>query len=73
MEKRCGAVVTYWFISSHIRILHGDIMLITLLRVGAGGGAMHRRWPGNRMEPGGTEDHNNLYTAAFIWYTQTQM
>lgn len=32
---------------------------------------MHRRWPGNHVEPGGAEDHNNLYTAAFIRYTQT--
>lgn len=71
MEKRCGAVVTYWFICRHIRILHGDIILIPLLGVGAGGGAMHRRWPGNLGEPGWAEDHNNLYTAAFIWYTQT--
>lgn len=71
MEKRCGAVVTYWFICRHIRILHGDIILIPLLGVGAGRGAMHRRWSGKRVEPGGAEDHNNLYTAAFIWYTQT--
>lgn len=65
MEKHCGTVVTYWFICRHIRILHRDIILIPLLGVGAGGGAMHRRWSGNRVEPGGAKDHNNLLHCCF--------
>ena len=47
--------VTYEFVCLRD---HGYIILITVLGVGAGGGAMHRGRPGGHGEPGGTEQHH---------------